>query len=117
MAKRKKAAAGRRGKAAKSRGAAKRGKAARKPAKRKAVKRKAAKAKPVKKAAPAKKKAPAPKKAAAKKAAPPKQQPMESPIEVIEVETVEEPIPGVVVVTDYEAVRIRPDVKPESEES
>jgi hypothetical protein len=42
---------------------------------------------------------------------------MEAPIEVIEVETVEEPIPGVVVVTDYEAVRIRPNVKPESEES
>ncbi|HTS91554.1 MAG TPA: hypothetical protein VMG55_06110 [Stellaceae bacterium] len=109
MAKSKRAAAGRRGKAAKARGAAKRGKPARKTAKRKA-------AKPAKKAAPAKKLAAPKKKAAAKKAAPPKK-PMRPPIEVIEVETVEEPIPGVVVVTDYEAVRINPGVKPESEES
>jgi hypothetical protein len=54
----------------------------------------------------AKTKRPAAKSPISKKAVPGKQQ-GELPIEVVKVETAEEPAPGVVVVTEYKSVRVR----------
>jgi hypothetical protein len=113
---RKKSTAARRGKTVKRGKAPRRAKAAhRKPAKRGATKAKSP-AVPTK----AKTRRPAAKIAAPKKAAPRKQQ-SELPIEVVRVETVEEPVPGVVVVKEYATVRVRrpkvtaePETPPES---
>lgn len=102
MAQRRKSVATRRGKSVKRGKAPKRVKAAqRKPAKRSAPKAKS-RAVPTK----ARTKRPAAAIAAPKKAAPRKQQ-AELPIEVVKVETVEEPAPGVVVVKEYQSVRVR----------
>ena len=111
MAKRTKSVATRRHKTVKRGKAAKRVKAAqRKVAKRSAIK---AKSRPV--STKAKTKRAATKILTPKKAAPQKQQ-GELPIEVVKVETVEEPAPGVVVVTEYESVRVsRPKVTAEEE--
>jgi hypothetical protein len=102
MAQRKKGAATRRGKTVKRRKAPKRVKAAqRKVAKRSAIKPKS-RAVPKK----AKTKRPAAKIATPKKDVPRKRQ-VELPIEVVRVETVEEPAPGVVIVKAVESVRVR----------
>ena len=102
MAQRRKSVAKGRGKTVKRGKAQKRANAAqRKPAKRSATKAKyrtvAIKAKTAR---------PVAKIAAPKKAAPRKQQ-AELPIEVVKVESVEEPAPGVVVVKEYATVRVR----------
>lgn len=72
---------------------------------KKTAKRSAVKAKP-KKAAPRAKA----KRAISKRLTPgqakPSQQPKKPPIEVIKVETVDEPAPGTVIVTEYEEVRV-----------
>jgi hypothetical protein len=102
MAQRKKSAVARRGKSVKRGKAPRRVKAAqRKVAKRSATKLKS-RAVPTK----AKTKRPVAKIAAPKKEAPRKQR-AELPIEVVKVETVEEPVPGVVVVKEYQSVRAR----------
>ena len=111
MAQRKKSVATRRGKTVKGRKAPKRVKAAR----RKATKRSATKAKSRTTPAKTKAKRPTAKLLSSKKAAPRKQQ-GELPIEVVKVETVEEPAPGVVVVKEYESVRVRrPNVTAEED--
>jgi hypothetical protein len=102
MAQRKKSVAKRRQKAVKRGKAPKRVKAA----KRKATKHSAIKAKSRIVPTKAKTKRAATKILIPKKAAPKKQQ-GELPIEVVKVETVEEPTPGVVIVTEYETVRVR----------
>lgn len=102
MAQRRKSVAKGRGKTVKRGKAPKRAKAAqRKPAKRSATK---AKSRAV--ATKAKTARPVARIAAPKKAAPPKQQ-AELPIEVVKIESVEEPVPGVVVVKEYATVRVR----------
>jgi hypothetical protein len=112
MAQRKKSAATRRMKAVKRRKAPKRVKAVqRKVAKRSAPQ---AKSRPVPRKA--KTKRVATKILAPKKAAPQKQQ-GELPIEVVKVKTIEEPALGVVVVAEYESVRVRrPKAIAEAEE-
>lgn len=99
MAKRKKAKLARRAAPKKAKAAAKRGKSARSAA----IARAAAKAKSGKRAAPRRAKRAAPKKRAAAKAAKPL-----PPVETVVVDTVEEPVPGVVVVTEYTATIQRP---------
>ena len=86
----------------------KRGKAPRrvKAAQRKVAKRSATKLKSRAVPTKAKTKRPVAKIAAPKKEAPRKQR-AELPIEVVKVETVEEPVPGVVVVKEYQSVRVR----------
>ena len=101
MAKRTKSVATRRTKTVKRGKAPKRVKAAQ----RKGAKPSATKAKSRTVPAKAKTKRSTTKILTPKKAAPQKQQ-GELPIEVVKVETVEEPAPGVVVVTEYEAVRV-----------
>ena len=108
MVQRRKSVATRRGKTVKRGKAPKRVKAAQ----RKAAKRSAPKAKSRVVPTKAKAKHPAAKIAAPKKELPRKQQ-AELPIEVVKVETVEEPAPGVVVVNEYQSVRVRrPKVLP-----
>jgi len=112
MAQRKKSVATRRMKTVKRRKAPKRVKAAQ----RKVTKRSAIKAKSRTVPTKAKTKRPATKIPASKKATPQKRQ-GELPIEVVKVETVEEPAPGIVVVTEYESVRVRrPKVTAEEEQ-
>ena len=102
MAQRKKSVATRRGKTVKRGKSPNRVKAAQpKVAKRSATK---AKSRTVPKKAKTKRQVA--KIATSKKDAPRKQQ-GELPIEVVRVEAVEEPSPGVVVVTEYESVRVR----------
>jgi hypothetical protein len=112
MAQRKKRAAARRGKAAM------RGKA-RKPAKSaqtKAAKRLVAKTRPKKQVTKAKPKRVAAKKAAPSKAMPPKQ-PGKPQAETVIVDMIEEPVPGVLVITEFEATGIRaPNANPEQPE-
>jgi hypothetical protein len=111
MAQRKKSVATRRRKTAKARKSPKRMKAAQ----RKVAKRSVAKVKARPAPANAKTKRPAAKTPTSKKAVLRKQQ-GEPPIEVVKVETVGEPVPGVVVVTEYESVRVRrprPTVEPD----
>lgn len=101
MARRKKSAAARRGKSVK------RGKAPRRvKAQRKAAKRGAAKAKSRTVPTKAKTRRPVAKIPASRKGVPQKPQD-ELPIEVVKVETIEEPAPGVVVVKEYGSVRVR----------
>lgn len=101
MARRKKSAAARRGKSVK------RGKAPRRvKAQRKAAKRGAAKAKSRTVPTKAKTRRPVAKIPASRKGVPQKPQ-EELPIEVVKVETIEEPAPGVVVVKEYGSVRVR----------
>ena len=102
MVQRKKSAAARRGKTVK------RGKAPRrvKAAQRKVAKRSATKPKSQAVPTKTKTKRPAAKVVAPKKEAPRKQQ-AELPIEVVKVETIEEPVPGVVVVKEYQSMRVR----------
>ena len=102
MAQRKKGVATRRGKTVKRRKAPRHAKATQ----RKVTKRSATKAKSRTVPANAKTKRPAAKMSTPKKAMPRKQQ-AELPIEVVKVETAEKPAPGVVVVTEYESVRVR----------
>ena len=104
MARRKKRSA-RRGKAAKPRAATRRAKTARKTAK-KTARRSATKSKTRKKVA--KTKRAVAKKAASKRLTPPKaaKPGPEMPIEVLEVETIEEVAPGVALVTDYEFIGV-----------
>ena len=101
MAQRRKSIAKGRGKTVKRRKAPKRAKAAQRKPKRSATK---AKSRAV--AAKAKTTRPAAKIATPRKEAPRKQL-AELPIEVVKVETVEEPAPGVVVVKEYATVRVR----------
>ena len=110
MARRKKSAAARRGKSVK------RGKAPRRvKAQRKAAKRGAAKAKSRTVPTKAKTRRPVAKIPASRKGVPQKPQ-EELPIEVVKVETIEEPAPGVVVVKEYGSVRVRrPKVTAEAE--
>ena len=110
MAQRKKSAAARRGKSVK------RGKAPRRvKAQRKAAKRGAAKAKSRTVPTKAKTRRPVAKIPASRKGVPQKPQD-ELPIEVVKVETIEEPAPGVVVVKEYGSVRVRrPKVTAEAE--
>jgi hypothetical protein len=101
MARRKKSAAARRGKSVK------RGKAPRRvEAQRKAAKRGATKAKSRTVPTKAKARRPVAKIPASRKGVPQKPQ-EELPIEVVKVETIEEPAPGVVVVKEYGSVRVR----------
>jgi hypothetical protein len=102
MAQRKKGAATRRGKTIKRRKAPKRVKAAQ----RKVTKRSATKARSRTVPTKAKTKRPAAKIATPKKDVPSKRQ-VVLPIEVVRVETVEEPAPGVVVVKAVESMRVR----------
>ncbi len=101
MAQRRRRASTRRGKAAKRSRAPRRAKA-----RGKTAKRSAARATLKKGAASAKAK-----RAVAKKAPPKKTKPLklvpEPPVEVIAVERIEEPVPGVVVVTEDVSVRVR----------
>ena len=76
-------------------------------AKGKATKRGSAKASPQKKSAKAKTKRIVAKLITPKKAAP-RAQPKELPIEVVRVEQIEEPPPGVVVVSEYESAQAGP---------
>ena len=106
MAKRKKRAAAHRGKA-------------RKPAKSvrgKAAKRTSARATPRKRVTKAKSKRAVAKKAAPSKAMPPKQ-PAKPQAETVIVDMIEEPVPGVLVITEFEATGIRaPNANPEQPE-
>ena len=102
MAQRRKSVATRRGKSVKGGKAPKRVKAAIRKAAKRAVPKAKSRAVPTKSGT----KRPAAVIAAPKKAAPRKQQ-TELPIEVVKVETVEEPAPGVVVVKEYQSVRVR----------
>jgi hypothetical protein len=111
MAQRRKSAAARRGKSVK------RGKAPRrvKAAQRKTAKRGATKAKSRTVPTKAKTRRPVAKIPASRKGVPQKRQ-EELPIEVVKVETIEEPAPGVVVVKEYGSVRVRrPKVTAEAE--
>jgi len=76
-------------------------------AKGRATKRSSAKASPQKRSAKAKTKRIVAKLITPKKA-PPRKQPKELPIAVIRVEQVDEPVPGVVVVSEYESVQAGP---------
>jgi hypothetical protein len=99
MAQRKKAKRVRQTSPKKAKVAAKRGKSARGVV----TKRAAAKTKSMKRSTPKQMKRAAPKKRPMGKAPKPLQ-----PVETVIVDTVEEPVPGVVVVTEYEAVVQRP---------
>jgi hypothetical protein len=99
MAQTKKRASARRGKVAR------RSKAPTRATARKTAKRSAVKAKPKKTALRAKTKRAVGKQLAPSKVKPPQKR-TELPIEVIKVETVDEPAPGTVVVTEYQEVRV-----------
>ena len=103
MAQRKKSRAAQRSKSAKSR--YKRGRAT--AAKGTAAQRRSAKALPQKRSARAKTKRIIAKLITPKKAAP-RKHPKEPPIEVVRLEQVDEPAPGVVVVSEYESVHAGP---------
>jgi hypothetical protein len=103
MARGKKRAPARRGKATRRTKAPQRVK---RPVKvKKTAKPSAIKAKPKKAASRAKTQRTVAKRLTPSRAKPPQQR-IESPIEVIKVETVEEPAPGTVIVTEYEEVRV-----------
>jgi len=101
MAQSKKRASARRGKAARRSKAPQRVKAAGK----KTAKRSAVTAKPKKAAIKAKAKRAVGKRMIPNRAKPPQQR-TGPPIEVIKVETVDEPVPGTMIVTEYEEVRV-----------
>lgn len=103
MAQRKKSAATRRRTAVKRRKAPRRAKAAQRKVRTRSVTKAKSRTAPAK----AKTKRPVAKTPASKKAVPPKQQ-GELPIEVIKVEQIEEPAPGVVVVTESARMRRTP---------
>lgn len=101
--------------AAKSKKSSKRGKASSKPARKQAAKRTAPKKAKSKVKRVAKNKT---KPAAKKKLAPTKvvtkepRQVAQAPVETTIIDVIEEPIPGVVVVTEYESVRMAPTISP-----
>jgi hypothetical protein len=112
MAQRKKQAAARRGKAA-TRGKARK---AAKPVRGKTAKHTTARAAPRKRVTKAKSKRAVAKKAVPTKAKRPKPAGMTS-VETVIVDIIEEPVPGVVVVTEFEATGIRgPNANPEQPE-
>jgi hypothetical protein len=99
MAQGKKRASARRGKVAR------RGKAPTRGTAKKTAKRSAVKAKSKKTTLRAKTTRAVGKRLTPSKVKPP-QQPMKPPIEVIKVENIDEPVPGTVIVTEYEEVRV-----------
>lgn len=85
-----------------------------KSAPRKAAKRVAVKTKPKKQATKARAKRAAPEKAAPRPTEPPRQA-AEAPDETVIVDIIEEPVPGVVVVTEFESVRTNRPETPTSQ--
>ena len=98
-------AQGKKRSSARRRKATRRSKTPRRVAPKKTAKRSAAKAKPKKAAPRAKAKHAVGTQLRPNKAKPPRQR-IEPPIEVIKVESVSEPAPGTVIVTEYEEVRM-----------